>query len=401
MPYDPTPRVIEIIERIDAFMEEVGAPLEERLYEGITFADLEPDLAEARREVQRRGLWNPHLPEDLGGLGLPLMEFVHVAERLGRSPIGPYLFNFQAPDVGNQELLAEFGTDAQKERFLAPLLRGEIRSCFTMTEPERAGSNPTWLQTTAVRDGAQFVLDGRKWFASSADGAAFAVAMVVTDPEAQRHRRASMILVPTDTPGYRLVRNLRVMGDEGSGWMSHGEVVYEDCRVPVENLLGPQGAGFALAQARLGPGRIHHCMRWIGICERAFEMMVERLVTREIAPGESLGTKQILRGYVAECRANIDAARLYVLDTAHKVDTVGAKAARVQVSAIKFFVANVLDDVLDKALQVHGGAGMLDDLPIAFWYRHERAARIYDGADEVHKSYVGRKVLEAWAKGAR
>ncbi len=397
MPYEPTPRVRGLLERIRAFLEEVSPSLEARLLAGVPFAELLPEVGRARAEARRRGLWNPHVPEKWGGLGLTLTEFVHVAEAVGGSLVGNYLMNFQAPDVGNQELLMHFGTPHQHERFLRPLLAGDVRSCFTMTEPAAAGSNPVWLNTTAVRDGDDYVINGRKWFATGAEGAAFAIVMAVTNPGAPPHQRASMLLVPLDNPGYRFVRNLPVMGDRGSDWMSHAEVVYTDCRVPVENLLGPEGGGFALAQQRLGPGRIHHCMRWIGVCERAFGMMVHHLASRQFAPGEPLGTKQILQGYLAECRAEIDAARLYVLDTAHRIDTVGAKEARVQISAIKFFVAGVLDRVLDKAVQVHGGLGMLDDTPLAFWYRHERAARIYDGADEVHKASVAKQIFKQYA----
>ena len=401
MSFDPTPRVVELLPRIQAVLDEVAAPIEAEL-SADTFVSLEPRLEEARAEVKRRGLWAPHLCEELGGIGLSLMEFVHVSERLGWSPIGHYIFNCAAPDTGNMEILHMFGTAEQKERFLEPLARGEIRSCFTMTEPDHAGSNPIWLGTTAVRDGDEYVINGRKWFATAAEGAAFAIAMVQTNPEAEvPYARASMILVPTNTKGFRIVRNLNLMGEPGGGWLSHAEVAYEDCRVPVSNLLGMEGGGFVLAQERLGPGRIHHCMRWIGICERAFDMMCRRLANWEIAPGKPLGSRQILQGYLAECRADISAARLLVLDTAHKIDTVGAKAAKVEISAIKFFVAGVLHKVLDLAIQVHGGLGLLDETPLAFWYRHERAARIYDGADEVHKASVARTILKKYGAKVR
>jgi alkylation response protein AidB-like acyl-CoA dehydrogenase len=270
-----------------------------------------------------------------------------------------------------------------------------------MTEPERAGSNPVWMETTARRDGDTLVLDGHKWFASSADGAAFAVVMAVTEPEAPPHERASMILVPTDTPGYRLVRNLPVMGEQGQGWASHGEVRLEECRVPAENVLGGWGKGFRMAQARLGPGRIHHTMRWLGICERAFDLLCRRAVEREIEPGVPLGTRQTVQTWVAESRAGIDAARLLVLDTAAKIDREGARAARVEISLIKFFVAGVLQDVLDRAIQAHGGLGMTDLTPLAWFFRHERAARIYDGPDEVHKAVVARRILQRYGLESR
>jgi alkylation response protein AidB-like acyl-CoA dehydrogenase len=265
-----------------------------------------------------------------------------------------------------------------------------------MTEPERPGSNPTWMETRAVLERGQWTIDGHKWFTTAADGAAFAVVMAVTDSEAPAHLRASMILVPCDTPGFQLVRNIPVMGHAGEGWPTHSEIRYTRCRVPEENLIGGRGAGFALAQERLGPGRIHHCMRWIGICERAFEMMCRRAVEREIAPGKPLGTRQTVQQWIAESRASIDAARLMVLHAAWKMDRQGQREARVEISTIKFLVAGVLQEVLDRALQVHGALGMTDDTPLAFWYRQERAARIYDGPDEVHKGVVARRVLRGY-----
>jgi len=401
MPYDPSPRAADVVARTRALLDEVAPPLERALLGGTPFRDLLPDLGAARARVKAAGLWNPHLPAAHGGVGLSLVEYAHVAEVLGRTPVGHFLFNGQAPDVGNVEVLAKYGSDAQKHRFLEPVVRGEARSCFAMTEPDHPGSNPVWLGTTARRDGDEWVIDGRKWFTSSADGAAFAIVMAVTEPEGRPHERASMIVVPTGTPGYRIVRNLPVMGEVGTDWASHAEVVFEGCRVPAENLLGPRGAGFRIAQERLGPGRIHHCMRWIGVCERVFDLMAHRLATRELAPGDLLGTRQFLQGYLAESRAEISAARLYVLDTAYKIDAVGPKAAAVELGGIKFFVAGVLDRVLDRAIQVYGGAGMLDDLPIAWWYRHERAARIYDGADEVHKANVARLILKGYGAEVR
>jgi alkylation response protein AidB-like acyl-CoA dehydrogenase len=264
-----------------------------------------------------------------------------------------------------------------------------------MTEPEHAGSNPVVMSTRAVRDGDDFVLNGHKWFASSADGAAFAIVMALTDPEADdRYRRASQIVVPTDTPGYRLVRNIPIMGEPGKDYFSHGEIVFEDCRVPASNLVGEEGKGFALAQQRLGPGRIHHCMRWIGICERALAMTCERAAERELAPGRVLAGKQVIQHGIAESRTEIHASRLMVLDAARKIDAEGASAARMEISMIKFYVANVLQRVLDRAIQVHGALGITDDTLLSFWFRHERGARIYDGPDEVHKSVVARYELK-------
>jgi alkylation response protein AidB-like acyl-CoA dehydrogenase len=389
-------RLDTIIDHIWAFMREEVYPLESRLLqEG--FRALLPTLGEKRRQVKDMGLWAPHLPVDYGGLGLALPAFARVSEVLGHSPLGHYLFNCQAPDIGNMELLMQHGSPEQKERFLQPLMRGEIRSCFAMTEPENPGSNPVMLSATAVRDGGDYVIDGHKWFTSAADGAAFAIVMAVTNPEAaSRHQRASQIIVPIDTPGFRIVRNISIMGDAGDDYLTHAEVMFERCRVPRANLIGEEGRGFALAQERLGPGRIHHCMRWIGICERAFDLMCRRAATRELAPGKPLATRQVIQHWIAESRAEINAARLLVLDTADKMERTGGHAARVDVSIIKFFVANVLHRLLDRAIQVHGALGITDDTPLAFWYRHERGARIYDGADEVHKTVVAREVLKQY-----
>jgi len=346
--------------------------------------------------VKALGLWLPQIPREHGGLGLSLFEHGLVSQELGQTLIGHYVFNCQAPDSGNMEILIEHGTAEQKERFLAPLLNGDIRSCFSMTEPEFAGSNPTMMSTMAVAETDCYVINGHKWFTSSADGAAFAIVMAITNPDAERHNRASQILVPLDTPGVSRVRNIPVMGECGNGWASHAEMRYEDVRVPKANLLGQEGLGFAIAQNRLGPGRIHHCMRWIGICERAFDLMCRHATKREVAPGRTLADQQTIQNWVAESRAEINAARLLVLDAAWKIDHQGHYAARDEVSLIKFHVANVLQNVLDRALQTHGGLGMTDDTPIAYWYRHERAARIYDGPDEVHKASVSRRILQSY-----
>ena len=380
--------------QIRAFLETHAFPLERDLL-ARPFSDLLPQMKVLRAEVKRLGLWAPHLPRDLGGLGLTLPEFAHVSAVLGESPIGHYLFNCNAPDIGNQELLLSHGSAEQRERWLGPLTRGEIRSCFAMTEPEFAGSNPIWMDTRAVRDGDDYVISGHKWFTSSAEGAAFTIVMAVTAPEAPPHQRASQIIVPMDAPGVVFVRNIPVMGESGSDYMSHAELRFEKVRVPVTNRIGGEGMGFALAQERLGPGRVHHCMRWIGICERSFRLMVHRAATRELSPGEPLGRQQAVQHWIAECRAEIDAARLLVLDVAHRIERDGAHATRDGISLIKFHVAGVLQRVLDRAIQVHGAYGMTDFTPLAYWYRHERGARIYDGPDEVHKSAVARRILEA------
>ncbi|WKW10910.1 acyl-CoA dehydrogenase family protein [Pseudogemmatithrix spongiicola] len=376
------------------FLETHAHPLE-REFLSKPFRDLVPQLAKLREQAKREHLWAPHLPKSHGGLGLSLPEFAEISAVLGESPIGHYLFNCNAPDIGNQELLLTHGSAEQKAKWFEPLARGEIRSCFAMTEPEFAGSNPVWMDTRAVREGGEYVITGHKWFTSSADGAAFTIVMAVTDPDAPPHKRASQIIVPMDAPGVVFVRNIPVMGEQGSDYASHAELRFEGVRVPVTNRIGDEGAGFALAQERLGPGRIHHCMRWLGISERAFRMMVQRAATREIAPGEVLGQQQAVQHWIAECRAEIDAAKLLVLDVASRIERDGAHAARDGISLIKFHVAGVLQRVLDRAIQVHGALGMTDDTPLAYWYRHERGARIYDGPDEVHKSAVAKRILGA------
>lgn len=386
------------IKAIHEIMEQEVLPLEEDyLSKGIRFRVMLPRLQQIRSSVKERGLWTPHLPKVYGGMGFTLAEYAHISETLGRSPFGHFVFNSQAPDVGNMELLIDHGTDAQKQTYLTPLVNGDIRSCFSMTEPEFPGSNPTWMGTTAEKDGDEYVINGNKWFTSSADGSEFTIVMAITNPKADsRHKRASMIIVPCDTPGFKLERNTPVMGEPGEGHPSHAEILFEDCRVPQANLLGPEGEGFTLAQERLGPGRIHHCMRWIGICERAFDLMCERAATRFVAPGRTLGSQGVIQNWIAESRAEINAARLMVLQTAHNIDTQGTYVARDDISIIKFFVAGVLQKVLDRAIQTLGGLGVTDYTPLAYWYRHERASRIYDGPDEVHKMAVARRILKRY-----
>ncbi|MGH7453963.1 MAG: acyl-CoA dehydrogenase family protein, partial [bacterium] len=378
------------------FLVEEVYPLEQNFLRK-RFRELLPVLQRKREQVKALDLWTPHLPKEYGGLGLSLAEFAHLSEEMGRTPLGHFVFNCQAPDISNMEILLAHGTDEQKQTYLLPLIRGEIRSCFSMTEPEFPGSNPTWMNTTAIKDGNDYIINGHKWFTSSADGAAFAIVMAITNQEAESpHQRASQIIVPTNTPGFKIVRNISVMGHVGEDYASHAEIIYENCRVPQKKLLGQEGAGFAIAQERLGPGRIHHCMRWIGICERAFEMMCDYAVKRQLAPGKPLATSEIIQVWIAESRAEINAARLMVLHTAQKIDHEGAHAARDEVSLIKFFVANVLQKVLDRAIQAHGGLGVTDDTLLAFWYRQERAGRIYDGPDEVHKIAVAKRILRKY-----
>ena len=402
MDFEEPERVRTLRGTVREFVKTELLPLEPELARK-GFAAMVPVLKEKRERAKQTGLWAAHIPERFGGAGLSLLEFAHMSEELGRTPIGHYAFNCQAPDVGNMEVLMEHGTDAQKEKFFAPLVRGEVRSCFSMTEPEFPGSNPTWMGTTAKKDGGDWVIRGHKWFTTGMEGSAFAICMAVTNPDAEPHSRASMILVPTSTPGFEHICNISVMGHRGGDWASHAEVSYHDARVPLENLLGQEGAGFVIAQQRLGPGRIHHCMRWVGVCERALDILCRHAATREIAPGKVLGTKQIVQQWVAESRAEIHAARLMVLHAAWKIEKEGAYAAREEISLIKFTVARTLGRVLDRAIQCLGGLGMTDDTPLAFWWAHERAARIYDGADEVHIETVARRILRGYGiktKGA-
>ena len=390
---NPSPS--DLRERVRAFVRDELFPLEPAFLNA-PLSEVGPRLDALRARVREMGLSTPSLPRAWGGLGLSLTEFASMSEELGRSPLGHYVFNCAAPDIGNMELLLHHGSQAQQARWLRPLVDGRIRSCFGMTEPEHAGSNPVMLSTTAVRDGADYVINGHKWFASSAEGAALCVVMAVTDPGAAPHARASQIIVPTDARGYRLVRNIPVMGHVGEQYFSHGELRFDNCRVPVGNRIGAEGAGFALAQERLGPGRIHHTMRWIGMAERAFDLMCERAARREIKPGQPLATRQAVQFMVADSRAEIHAARLMVLDAAAKIDREGPKAARHEISMIKFFVANVLQRVVDRAIQVHGGLGVTDDTVLSFFYRAERAARIYDGPDEVHRGVLARQALRPY-----
>ncbi len=394
MNFEPAPSLTALCAEIREFVRHHVQPLEPELDE-TRFRQLLPALENVRREVRARGWWAPALPRELGGMGLSLLEFAHLSEELGRSPLGHFCFNCQAPDIGTMELLSSHADADQRARYLEPLARGEIRSCFCMTEPDYPGSNPVWMGTRAVEESDGWDLTGRKWFATGADGATFALVMAVTDPEHEHaHERASLFLLPTASEGFRLVRNLPVMGPPGEDWTSHAEVALEGCRA--ESMLGRRGEGFKLAQERLGPGRIHHTMRWIGIAERAFELMAGRALERRLAPGQRLADKETVQAWLAESRAEIESCRLLVLRTAWRIDQKGASAARDDISLIKFHTAAMLQRVLDRAVQIHGGLGLLDDTPLAFWYRNERAARIYDGADEVHKTAVARRLLKGY-----
>lgn len=390
-----------LVPRIREFVLTELVPLETTEHLTGNFSTVARILDQKRELVRKAGLWGLQHSVGEGGLGLSLCEFGQVSEVLAWSPFGHYTFNCQAPDIGNMELLHRHASATLREHYLEPLKEGHIRSCFSMTEPEFAGSNPTRLGTTAERDGDNWVINGHKWFTSSADGATFAIVMAVTNPDAAPHRRASMLLVPTDTPGFELVRNISIMGEPSDHWGSHAEVRYTDVRVPLGNLIGDEGAGFILAQERLGPGRIHHCMRWIGISERCLDLMCRRAATRELEEGVMLGEKQFVQGWIAESRAQIDAARLMVLRTAHNIDQRGAAAVRDQISEIKFFVADVMLTVIDRAIQTYGAMGITDDIVLPWYYRHERGARIYDGADEVHKTALARSILKGYGLDTR
>ena len=398
MDFEPSDKCKQIQEQLSRFMEEQIYP-NERVYveqqEALGDPHAEPPIMrEIRGKAKALGLWNLFLPDAEYGAGLGNMDYAPLCEVMGRSPIAPRAFNCQAPDTGNAEILAEFGTREQKKRWLEPLLEGEIRSCFSMTEPETSGADPTGLRTRAVRHGDDYVIDGHKWFTSGAIGARFAIVMAVNDPDAPMHQRATMLIVPSDTPGFRIARAVSVMGHAGGG--GHCEIYYENCRVPLANRLGEEGSGFVIAQARLGPGRIHHCMRAIGMAERAFEIMCRHANTRR-AFGSTLGEKQFVQEWIATSRMEIDQARLLTLHACWKMDRYGKKLARQEISMIKVVAPNMLMRVLDRAIQCLGSLGVSDDTPIAAMWRNSRALRLADGPDEVHKMVIARRELHRFA----
>ena len=404
MDFAPSDRVTSLLDSVREFMEAHVDPVEREAVEALD-REVAPGvpypaiLVELRERARSEGLWNLFLPDERFGPGLTNWEYGMLCELMGRSAVAPMVFNCAAPDTGNMEILAEHGTDAQRGRWLQPLLDGAIRSCFSMTEPETSGSDPTGLAARAELDGdtrsgtGDWVINGHKWFTSGYNGAAVAIAMVVTDPDAPPHKRASMILVPVDAPGFIGVRPVPVMGHaEGPG---HWEVRYEDCRVRADSLLGERGAGFAIAQDRLGPGRIHHCMRAIGSAERAFELMCRRAHHRS-SFGGPLAEKQFVQDFIAKSRMEIDSARLMVLHAAWRMDTEGKRAARQDISMIKVIAAQMHQRVLDRAMQVHGALGMSDDTPLAAMWRQGRWLRIADGPDEVHKMVIAVRELNKY-----
>ena len=383
----------EKLEVINQFLHEEVYPLENLLLMH-QWCDLFPALELARQKVKKIGLWAPHMLPSAGGTFSGLIDLALIGEALGQSPLGHFIFGCQAPDAGNSELLHLFGSKQQKEKWLTPLVAGEIRSCFAMTEPHTAGSNPTLLDSTAVLKDGMWHINGRKWFTTAADGSEFTIAMVVTDTEAQKHKRASMIIVPTETEGYDMVRNISVMGSQGKGYFSHAEVTFDDCKVPEENLIGEVGSGFALAQERLGPGRIQHCMRWLGIGQRCINISKQYLNQRKISSTQVLAQQPLMQAQISESLADLAAARLLVLQTAFSIEQNGFEKSKNMVSLIKFHTANVVQRVVDRSLQSLGALGMTDDTVVSFFYREERAARIYDGADEVHKIVAAKQFLK-------
>jgi acyl-CoA dehydrogenase len=389
-----TPEIREWRSRVSAFMEAHVYPNEPLLARDDEAAAAR--VSELRAKAKAAGLWAPFIGPEAGGSGKGFLAYAYLNEVIGRSLWAQLVFGCQAPDAGNAEILHQFGTPEQQARWLAPLVAGEIRSFFSMTEPEVSGADPTGLRTRAVADGDDWVIDGHKWFSSGAEGAAFGIVMAVTDPDAPPHRRASQIIVPADTPGVEIVRATPMLGHRGRDWSTHCEVRYHGVRVPQANTLGPRGEGFRIAQKRLGPGRIHHVMRWLGQMQRAFELLCRRSLERE-AFGGPLADKQTVQNWIADSAAEIQACRLLTLDAAHKIDQ--GDEARVEISALKFYAARVLHEVVDRAIQVHGALGLTDETPLAVMYREARGARIYDGPDEVHRMVVSRRILQVFRDG--
>ncbi|HEU4514556.1 MAG TPA: acyl-CoA dehydrogenase family protein, partial [Nocardioidaceae bacterium] len=354
-----------------------------------------PVMEEMKAEAKRRGLWNLFHPHVEWGPGLSNLEYAPLAEIMGRSLIASEACNCSAPDTGNMEVLTMFGTDEQKKQWLDPLLEGEIRSAFAMTEPDVASSDATNIQTSIVRDGDEYVINGRKWWITGAMSPAAKIFIVMgkTDPSADRHRQQSMILVERDTPGVTVKRGMEVFGYDDHEHGGHAELLFEDVRVPAANLIGEEGDGFAIAQARLGPGRIHHCMRAIGVAERAIELMCKRAVERE-AFGKPLARQGVVREWIAESRVKVEQLRLLVLKTAWLMDTVGNKGAHTEIQAIKIATPETVQWILDKAMQLHGGGGLSQDFPLANMFAGVRTLRLADGPDEVHKMSLARREIK-------
>ena len=380
--------------RYRAFMEAHVYPNESALNREDDAADAL--IADLRARARAEGLWAPHIGPEAGGTGRGFLAYAYLNEEIGRCCWAQLVFGCQAPDAGNSEILEMFGTPEQREQFLLPLVSGAVRSYFAMTEKAVSGSDPTGLQTRAVLDGDTWVIDGDKWFQTGADGAAFGIVMAVTDPERAPHGHISQIIVPADTPGVEVVRPVPVLGHVGRGWNTHCEVRFRDARVPAANLLGERGDGFRIAQKRLGPGRIHHVMRWLGQMQRAFDLMCTYALERE-AFGSRLADKQTVQNWIADSAAEIQACRLMTMHAAQLIDA--GDEARVEISTLKFMAAKVLHDVIDRAVQTHGALGISGDSPLSLMYLSARFARIYDGPDEVHRMVVARRILRSYERG--
>jgi acyl-CoA dehydrogenase len=389
--FSTEPEFEEKLAWIRGFVRDEIIPLETLDLDPVAF---DRATAPLKEEVKSRGLWAAHLPPDLGGQGLGQVKLGLIHEILGQCVYAPTIFGNNAPDSGNAELLALGGNEEQQRRWMRPLLDGRLRSAFSMTEPG-AGADPTLLTTRAERDGDDYVINGHKWFTSNGSVADFLIVMAVTNPDGPVRRRASMFVVPADTPGVHVLRDVPTMAHPAAHTGrpgGHAEILYHDVRVPAANLIGNEGDGFLLAQQRLGPGRIHHCMRWLGQSKRAFDMLCERALSRH-THGSLLSDKQLIQDWVASSAAEMTAARLMTLQAAWKMDTGGVAGALTDIAMIKFYGASVLYNVIDRAIQVHGSLGYTTDLPLESMYRHARAARIYDGPDEVHKVTVARRIL--------
>ena len=399
MDFEHSAKSIEYQEKLLAFMDEHIYP-NERVYVEQMMAQedvhvMPPVMEQLKKEARSRGLWNLFLPDTEHGVGLSNLDYAPLAEIMGRSPIASEATNCAAPDTGNMEILAEYGTDEQKKQWLQPLLDGEIRSCFGMTEPGVASSDPTNLESRITKDGDEYVISGRKWWTSGAADPRCKICLFLglSNPEGDKYMQHSLVLIPMDAPGVNVERTLPVFGyDAGHG---HCEIAFEDVRVPADHLLGGEGAGFLIGQARLGPGRIHHCMRAIGMAERALELMCKRAHSRT-AFGIPLAKQGVIRDWIAEARVRIEQSRLLTLKAAWMMDTVGKDKARLEISAIKVAAAELATWVIDRAIQVHGGAGVSNDFPLAMMYAHARTLHIVDGADEVHKMVIARHELHKW-----
>ncbi len=394
-------KVQELRSRLMEFMEEFVYPNEKTYKEQLEEATargerwtIPPVMEELKREARSRGLWNLFLPDPEYGAGLKNVEYAPLCEIMGRSPIAPEAFNCNAPDTGNMEVLVRYGSEEQKERWLRPLLEGEIRSCFAMTEPDVASSDATNIRGSIRRDGDYYIINARKWWTTGAGDprCKICIFMGKTDPEAPRYEQQSMILVPMDTPGVKIERTLSVFGYDDAPH-GHAEISFEDVRVPKENIIWGEGKGFAIAQGRLGPGRIHHCMRLIGVAERALDLMCERVKSR-VAFGKPLAEQGVIQQWIADSRMEIEQARLLTLKAAYMMDTVGNKEARSEIAQIKVVAPNVALRVVDRAIQAYGGAGVSDDFPLAYMWASSRTLRLADGPDEVHRAQIARLELK-------